>query len=205
MAFFPSWSASASPSSYTCSPTCDRTWCSATTGRTFPAPTMIWSAAFAGSKRSIVVSVAARTGTRICCATGAVWPTRPGGSKIRLTSRTWSSAPLGLTVPAGESCDGRPPSLTASNSRAFVFVTSASPCSLPSKSTGPLLLSRHLCPDGFFLGWQACLEQDLLQRRQVGCGIFTETQLFAPCLAPKGELLPHTVPRLQINEGQSSW
>jgi hypothetical protein len=55
------------------------------------------------------------------------------------------------------------------------------------------------------LGWQACLEQDLLQRRQVGCGIFTETQLFAPCLAPKGELLPHTVPRLQINEGQSSW
>src|SRR5260370_37223857 len=48
MALFPSWSGSASPSSYTCSPTCDRTWCSATTGRTFPAPTTTWSAAFAG-------------------------------------------------------------------------------------------------------------------------------------------------------------
>src|SRR6266851_1688896 len=84
----------------------------------------------------------------ICCATGAVWPTRPGGSKIRPIASTWNSAPPGLTVPAGANCDGRPPSLRASNSRAFVFVTSASPCSLPSKSAGPLLLSRHLCPDG---------------------------------------------------------
>src|SRR5713101_5411721 len=84
----------------------------------------------------------------ICCATGAVWPTRPGGSKIRPIASTWNSAPPGLTVPASANCDGRPPSLRASNSRAFVFVTSASPCSLPSKSAGPLLLSRHLCPDG---------------------------------------------------------
>src|SRR5229473_2894622 len=38
MARFPSWSGSASPSSYKCSPTYDRTWCSATTGRTFPVP-----------------------------------------------------------------------------------------------------------------------------------------------------------------------
>jgi HYDIN/CFA65/VesB-like, Ig-like domain len=38
--------------------------------------------------------------------------------------------------------------LSASNSRAFAFVTSANPCSLPSKSAGLLLLSRHLCPDG---------------------------------------------------------
>src|SRR5712692_7496877 len=79
---------------------------------------------------------------------GAVWPTRPGGSKIRPIESCWNSAPPGLIVSAGESCDGRPPSLRASNSHAFAFVTSASPCSLPSSSTGPLLLSRHLCPDG---------------------------------------------------------
>src|SRR5712692_6421752 len=83
---------------------------------------------------------------------GAVWPTRPGGSKIRPIESCWNSAPPGLIVSAGESCDGRPPSLRASNSHAFAFVTSASPCSLPSSSTGPLLLSRHLCPDGFFYG-----------------------------------------------------
>ena len=47
-------------------------------------------------------------------------------------------------------CDGRPPSLRASNSHAFVFVTSATPSSLPLSSAGPQLLSRHLCPDGFF-------------------------------------------------------
>src|SRR6266700_6909733 len=61
----------------------------------------------------------------------------------------WSSVPPSLTVPAGASCDGRPLQLRVSNSRAFVSVTSASPCSFPSKSAGPLLLSRHLCPDGF--------------------------------------------------------
>src|SRR5947209_18662095 len=50
MALFPNWSASASPSFYKCSPTCARTWCSATTGRSFRVPTMTWSAAFvAGS------------------------------------------------------------------------------------------------------------------------------------------------------------
>src|SRR6266571_8502272 len=88
----------------------------------------------------------------IYCATGAVWLMRPGGSKIRPTTSTWSSVPLGLTASAGANCDRRPPSLRASNSRAFAFVTSASPCLLPSKSAGPLLLSRSLCPDGFFPG-----------------------------------------------------
>src|SRR2546430_11378386 len=73
---------------------------------------------------------------------------RLGGSKIRPTSSTWSNAPLGLTVSAGGNCDERPPSLRASNSPAFVFITSASPCSFPSKSAGPLLLSRRFCPDG---------------------------------------------------------
>src|SRR6266487_828062 len=48
MALLPSWSASASPSSYRCFPTCARTWYSATTGRTFRAPTTTWSAAFEG-------------------------------------------------------------------------------------------------------------------------------------------------------------
>src|SRR6266571_9313441 len=38
MARFPSWSVSASLSSYRCFPTCARTWCSATTARTFRAP-----------------------------------------------------------------------------------------------------------------------------------------------------------------------
>jgi hypothetical protein len=54
----------------------------------------------------------------------------------------------GWTGPAGANCDGRPPSLSASNSRAFLFVTSVRPCSLPSKRAGLLLLSRYLCPDG---------------------------------------------------------
>src|SRR5260221_12715398 len=81
---------------------------------------------------------------------GAVWPTRTGGSKKPPIENFWSRALLGLTVHIGANCDRRPPALRASNSRAFVFVTSARPCSLPSKSAGPLLLSRHLCPDGFF-------------------------------------------------------
>src|SRR5712692_7981033 len=148
MALFPNWNGSASPSSYGCFPTCVPIWCSATTGRSFPAPTTTWSAAFADSRRSIGVSVVARTGTPICCAMGVVWPTRPGGSKIRPIESFWSSAPPCLTVPAGANYDGRPPSLRASNSRAFVFVTSANPSSFPSKNAGPLLLSRHLCPDG---------------------------------------------------------
>src|SRR5260370_40660689 len=84
----------------------------------------------------------------IYCAMGAVWPTRPGGSKMRPIENFWSRALLGLTVHIGANCDRRPPALRASNSRAFVFGTSARPCSLPSKSAGPLLLSRHLCPDG---------------------------------------------------------
>src|SRR5260370_26641292 len=86
----------------------------------------------------------------ICCAMGALWPTRTGGSKMRPIENFWSRALVGLTVPVGANCDRRPPALRASNSRAFVFVTSARPCSLPSKSAGPLLLSRHFCPDGFF-------------------------------------------------------
>src|SRR6266700_7438489 len=84
----------------------------------------------------------------ICCAMGAVWPTRLGGSKMRPIENFWSRALLGLTVHVGANCDRRPPALRASNSHAFVFATSARPCSLPSKSAGPLLLSRHLCPDG---------------------------------------------------------
>src|SRR6266699_5687842 len=148
MALFPNWSGSASPSSYRCSPTCGRTWCSATIGRTFPAPTMTWSAAFAGSRPSTAASVVARIGTPICYATGARSPTPPGGSKMRPIESRWNSAPPSWTVPAGANCDVRPPSLRASNSRAFVFVTSASPCSFPSKSAGPLLLSRRFCPDG---------------------------------------------------------
>src|SRR5258708_22582881 len=86
----------------------------------------------------------------ICCAMDAVWPTLPGGSKMRPITSTWSGKLVDLTVADGESYDGRVAALSASNSRAFVFVTSVSPCSLPSKSAGLLLLSRHLCPDGFF-------------------------------------------------------
>src|SRR5437764_7678042 len=48
MARFPSWSGSASTSFSGYSPTCAPTWCSATTERIFLAPTMTWSAAFAG-------------------------------------------------------------------------------------------------------------------------------------------------------------
>src|SRR5436305_5366859 len=84
----------------------------------------------------------------MCYAMGAVWPAPLGGSKTRPIASIWNSAPLSWTGPAGANCDGRPPSPRASNSRAFVFVISASPCSLPSKNVGLLLLSRHLCPDG---------------------------------------------------------
>jgi hypothetical protein len=48
----------------------------------------------------------------------------------------------------------------------------------------------------FFLGWQAYLEEDLLQCRQISNGVFAKTQLFATGLAPKGEVLTHAVPRL---------
>src|SRR5918912_654829 len=86
----------------------------------------------------------------ICCVMGAVWPTQLGGSKIRPIASTSSSVPLSLTESVGESYEGRPPSRRASNSPAFAFVISVSPCSLPLKIAGQLLLSRHLCPDGFF-------------------------------------------------------
>src|SRR6266496_4496616 len=45
-------------------------------------------------------------------------------------------------------------------------------------STGLPVPTHCICKKN--LGWQACLEQDLLQRRKVGCGILAETQLFAP-------------------------
>src|SRR5579864_6862956 len=46
MAAFPSWSGNVSRSACRSSPTYARIWCSVTTARTFPAPTMRWSAAF---------------------------------------------------------------------------------------------------------------------------------------------------------------
>src|SRR5260221_9842024 len=161
MALFPNWNGSASLSSYGCSPTCGPTWCSATIGRTFPAPTMTWNAGFAGSRPSSAASVVARIGTPISYATGARSPTPPGGSKTRPIESFWNSAPPSWTGPAGANCDGRPPSLRASNSRAFVFVTSATAYSLPLSSAGSRLLSRHLCPDGFF-NWCLSLTTPLL-------------------------------------------
>src|SRR5690242_11699747 len=84
----------------------------------------------------------------IWCVMGVVWPTPLGGSKMRPIASTSSSVPLGLTESVGESYEGRPPSRRASNSPAFAFVISVSPCSLLLKSAGTLPLSRHLCPDG---------------------------------------------------------
>lgn len=75
------------------------------------------------------ISGAPRTGTPICCATGAVWPMWPGGSKMQPIESFWNSALGGLTVPAGVNYDGRPPSLRASNSPAFASATSAKPIS----------------------------------------------------------------------------
>ena len=72
-------------------------------------------------------------------------------------------------------------------------------------------LMKKPVPNGFaeaariILGWQACLEKDLLQRRKVGRGILTKAQLFATRLAPKGELLTHAVPRVWIRESQCAW
>src|SRR5438094_731386 len=84
----------------------------------------------------------------ICCAMGDLLPMPPGGSKMRPITNTWSGKLVNLTVADGENYDGRVAALSASNSSAFVFVTSASPCLLLSKRAGPLLLSRSLCPDG---------------------------------------------------------
>jgi hypothetical protein len=74
-----------------------------------------WSAAFAASKRSIAASVVARTGTRIYCATDALWLTPLGGSKMAPIASSSSSELVSLTVPAGANCDGRPRLPTASN------------------------------------------------------------------------------------------
>ncbi len=93
----------------------ERECLSATTGRTFPGQTTTWSAAFVASRPSIAASVGARTGTRICCATGAAWRTRSGGSKMPAIATSWSCARPGSTALVGASCDGRRPSPTVSN------------------------------------------------------------------------------------------
>lgn len=54
------------------------------------------------------------------------------------------------------------------------------------------------------LGWQAYLEEGLLKSREVGSGILAEAQLLATRFAPKGELLTHGIPCLEIGEDQSS-
>ncbi len=54
----------------------------------------------------------------------------------------------------------------------------------------------------FFLGWQTCLEQDLLQSREIGSRILAKAQLLATGLPPRGELLTHGVPRLRIFQRQ---
>src|SRR6266566_9228839 len=100
--------------------------------------------------RATAVSVAARTGTPRCCATGARSPITSGGSRMPPVDSNWSSGPPGLTALAGERCVRRRPLPSMSNSRAFACGTSVRPYLLPSRHAGlPLLLL--FCPDGFFL------------------------------------------------------
>src|SRR5215831_4055924 len=84
----------------------------------------------------------------ICCATGAVWLTRLGGSKMQLIESFCKSKSLGWTEFGGGNYEGRQAALTTSNSSASAFVTSVKLCLLPSKIAGLRLLSRFLCPDG---------------------------------------------------------
>ncbi|SRR5258706_2958640 len=56
--------------------------------------------------------------------------------------------------------------------------------------------------DSNSLGWQTCLEQDLLQSREIGSGILAKAQLLATGLPPRGKLLTHGVPRLRIFQRQ---
>src|SRR5438045_6465482 len=84
----------------------------------------------------------------ICCATGAVSPTRPGGSKMQPIVSTCNSKSLGLIESGGESYEERRAALSTSSSPAFAFVTSAQLYLLPLKRAGLLPLSRFLCPDG---------------------------------------------------------
>jgi len=143
------WSRSASPSSSSSSPTCGRTWCSATTGRASRAPTMRWNAASAGSRRASAASVVARTGTAICCAMGARLPITSGGNRMQAGGNNSSSRSPGSIALGGESFVARPPSRNGSNSRAFVSVTNAKPFSLRLRSAGLPLPRRDFCPHGF--------------------------------------------------------
>src|SRR5260370_40800710 len=72
-----------------------------------------------------------------------------GGNNTQPIESCWNSMLPSWTAPAGVNYDGRAPLLRASNSRVFASVTSASPYSLPLRRAGLLLLSRHLCLDGF--------------------------------------------------------
>ena len=54
------------------------------------------------------------------------------------------------------------------------------------------------------LGWQTCLEKDLLQSGEISSGILAKAELLATRLAPRGELLTHRIPRLRISQGQCS-
>ena len=64
---------------------------------------------------SIAAAVVAKTGTRICCATGATLRMRPGGSKIAPIESFWSCVLPGSTALGGASCDRRQPPPTVSN------------------------------------------------------------------------------------------
>lgn len=80
-----------------------------------PYRTPRWSAAFGDSRRSIAAVVVAKTGRRICCARGATWRMRPGGSKMRPIANNWSCVLPGSTARGGASCDRRRPPPTVSN------------------------------------------------------------------------------------------
>ena len=99
--------------------------------------------------RATAVSVAARTGTPRCCATGARSPITSGGSRMPPVDSNWSSGPQSLTGLAGERCVRRRLLPNMSNSRAFASVTSVRPYLLPWRHAGRRLLLLF-CPDGFF-------------------------------------------------------
>jgi len=54
------------------------------------------------------------------------------------------------------------------------------------------------------LGWQTRLEEDLFQSRQIRSGVLAEAQLLSTGLAPKGQVLPHRVPRFIIVQQEGS-
>src|SRR5215470_2189871 len=107
---------------------------------------MRWNALFVPSKCSIVVSVVAKTGTRISCAMDGVSPIKNGGSSNQM-ARLNCTLVYGKFLPhRGGRSGWRHATATWSNSTAFVFAVVHSTILLLQKCSGSKPLVRGYCP-----------------------------------------------------------